>query len=292
MSETAVSHNAPVIAVDAPRVVIYCRVSTDDSGQTNETQERECRRYCESQGYMVLDVYRDERTGSNTNRDEWSNMINRIVMHEDVDYIVAYDQSRVTRGEDYENIRAKLAMFRCRFKFVKLDLDDETLAGKITHSVMMHVNSEENKVRNEKTRLGMQTRKDNGIHVGRPAVFMFSEDIPTAPKGRYQPPNPEDGVRGTLTATENYIYSFAREGRSIYYVAKTILGISYHTLVEEMRPRDPSDPTGRNKGTKDRYSIYMELYNRARGTAQAQREGSTEERVGNPTETVEERVVG
>ena len=291
MSEVVTNGQTSELPVDAPRVVIYCRVSTDDTGQTNETQERECRKYCESKGYRILDIYKDEKTGSTIDREGWSKMLNRIVMHEDVDYIVAFDQSRVTRGEDYENIRAKFAMFRCRFRFVKFDVDDQTFAGKVAHSVMMYVNNEENKVRNEKTRLGMQTRKDHGIHVGRPAKFMFSEDKELVPKGRYQKPDPDNGVRGTITATEDYIYSFAREGRSLYYVAQTILGINYHTLVQEMRPRDPDDPKCPNKGLKDRYSVYMDLYNRARGIETGQKEGSQAERVGDDPEITAERVV-
>lgn len=38
---------------DVYRVVLYARVSTDNKGQTNETQIRELKQYCNSHGYVI-----------------------------------------------------------------------------------------------------------------------------------------------------------------------------------------------------------------------------------------------
>ncbi|MFT0898177.1 recombinase family protein [Candidatus Methanoprimaticola sp. MG2] len=262
-------------------VVIYCRVSTDDKDQTNETQERVCREWCESKGWIVDEVYKDEVSGMTLDRKDFNRMLSRIMLRRDIDYIVSYDQSRITRGEDFADLRKNLSEFRCRFRFVRMDLDDSTMAGRIAQDVMTHVNNEENRVRNERTRLGMQTRKLQGKHVGHPAKVIFAEDKETAPDGRY--------VAGyTLIVTEPQIYSFAEMGYSLNFVASRILEINPHTLEWEMKLRDPSNPNCRNRGTKDRWSIYMTIYRKAIGA----NKGSSEQRVENTDDSDVQRVVG
>lgn len=264
------------------RAVIYCRVSTDDKDQTNDTQERVCREWCESKGFVILDVYRDEESGTTLDRPNFSRMLSRIMLSRDVDYIVAYDQSRITRGEDFNDLKKSLSEFRCRFRFVRLDLDDSTMVGKIAQDVMMHVNNEENIIRNERTRAGMQTRKlRDKQHLGRPARIVFVEDREGMLIGRVK-------ENYTILVTEDYIMSFARKGYSLNFVASKILHVSYHSLVREMRPRDPSDPKCRNTGTKDRYSEYARIL---KESTEGMSKGCVEQRVGNGAESVEQRVV-
>lgn len=261
-------------------VVIYCRVSTDDKDQTNDTQERVCRQWCEQQGMKILDVYRDEVSGTTLERPDFSRMFTRIMMKKDVDYIVAYDQSRITRSDNFDEIKEMFSTARCRFRFVNMDVDTDSLPGQIVSDIFSRVNTHENKVRNEKTHLGMETKKIAGYHVGRPAKFMFSEDIDDAPKGRYDPDS-------TKAYHEADIYAYASKGYSLYKLATKILGIDCKTLICEMRPRDPSDPKCRNKGTKDRYTPYMSLLRQYL----EQDKGCAGERVGNDPETTGERVV-
>ena len=44
-------------------VVLYARVSTDDKGQTNETQIRDMRAYCQRNNFIIADngtaIYQD-----------------------------------------------------------------------------------------------------------------------------------------------------------------------------------------------------------------------------------------
>ena len=94
--------------------------------------------------------------------------------------------------------------------------------------------------------------------------------------------------------------------------AAELIGVSANALVAEMKPREPNprrrlkkvakakakDPSYeikdtdyvyyyRFKGTKDRYTRYMTLYEEATGT----RKGVTSERAGNDRENTSERVV-
>lgn len=284
MTDNAPAQITPDDDADYIPVVIYCRVSTDDKDQTNETQERVCREWCENHGCTVLKVYRDEESGMTMDRPGWAMMVNRIINDRDVDYIVAYDQSRITRMENLSALRDNLKPYRCKFRFVKLDVDGESMVGKIVQDVFTHVNHEENKIRNEKTKLGMETRKIEGKHVGRPARFMFAEDIESKPDGCFK-----QGI--TVVISEKTLYDYARSGMTLNYVAKRILGVSPTSLVWEMKERDPSNPKNRYKGVKDRYTTYITLYNEAVSNGVEHCKGSELERVGNPDETTLERVV-
>jgi len=70
------------------------------------------------------------------------------------------------------------------------------------------------------------------------------------------------------------IFNFARAGKSLSFVAENILGMSTSAFIAELKKRE-DEPTirynkdgepveyYRYKGTKDRYSEYMRLYNDA-----------------------------
>lgn len=110
---------------------------------------------------------------------------------------------------------------------------------------------EEHKKRlSERVSMVLQSKKENGKHVGRPARFMFAEDVPAAPVGRVSD--------STIVRTEEQIYDYARNGFSLYYVAKD-LGIGYNVLIFEMKPMSPDNP--RFKGFKDRFSEYHRILN-------------------------------
>lgn len=97
----------------------------------------------------------------------------------------------------------------------------------------------------EKVTEVMKDKKGQGMHVGRPARFMFAEDVDSAPKGRVG--------KNTIIRTEEEIYGYARSGFSLYYVAKD-LNVGYNVLIFEMKKADPDNP--RFKGTKDRFTEY------------------------------------
>lgn len=279
MESVTTSQDSPSDVSDRKyRAVIYCRVSTNDSGQTTKTQERDCRKFCDDHGIDVLEVYKDEETGTTPYRDGFSKMLLRIQMQEDVDYVVAYDQSRITRGDDIKKLKALIEPHRCSFRFVRLDIDDSTVGGRIQQAVQTEINAEENRVRNEKTILGMQTRRDDGIHLGRPARVMFMEDKPDAPKGRYK-----EGT--TVPISEDQIFGYARKGYSLYFVAHEILEVPYNSLLNEMHLRDPSNPKCRYTGKKDRFTEYMTLYGAVRNV----HKGSAPQRVGNQPEIAPQR---
>lgn len=298
--------------------VIYARVSTDDSDQTVENQLPLCRDYCERLGYKIVGEYAEEHTGSTINRPKFLEMLGRLSLG-DVNFVVVYDQSRLTRSDepngDFKYVQKLINDRHALIRFVAYDIDPKSKAGRIITGFNSFTNSEYNEELSRKTTIGMQTRKaqgDFGTHVGHPAKIMFVEDIPTAPAGRFQEPDERRGIVGTKAITEEYLYSFARQGISLAQAAR-IIGVSPNTLVAEMKPREQNprrrlkkvaiakarDPDYqvketdyvsyyRFKGVKDRYTPYMTLYEDAIRT----RKGDTSERVGNDPENTSERGVG
>ena len=296
------------------RAVIYARVSTDDSDQSVENQLPLCRAWCERNGIVVDSEYYEDYTGSTLNRPKFREMLGRLDLG-GVTYVVAYDQSRLTRCKQTwgnfdkvkEIIHAKGAVVR----FVASDIDPQSEAGEVLSKFSDLNNARYNEEVSRKTTIGMQRRRAEGKHMGLPAAFMFAEDIESAPAGRYVKPDAEKGIIGTRTVTESYLMSLARDGVSLYKAAGYI-GVSVNALVAEMKPREQvphrrlkktaiakmKDPSYRVKesdyvwyyrfkGTKDRYSMYMALYEEAVGS----RKGCASERVGKCDGNGSERVV-
>lgn len=250
--------------LERKRAILYARVSTNDKGQTVDTQEREMRAYCKENNIEVVAYYSDEKTGTTVIRQGLMTALMHVRMSDiHIDYLMVYDQSRLTRDEATKDVKKQLEGTGCNIFYVATGKEsDDSAAGRIVESITDIMNAEEIRVLRAKTKMGMETRKLQGKHVARPAVFMFAEDVDKAPKGRCV--LQADGTHKTITKVlpEKTIYDYASMGYSYYYVAKKLIGISPNALYYEMLPN--THPRG--KGSKDRYSEYMRLYNNARGS--------------------------
>ena len=290
--------------------IIYARVSTNDHGQRVDTQERDLRDYCARKGLNVVAYFYDEgETGSHMVRPGISQALMHVISNPPVHWVVAWDTSRITRGQELDMLQNALRPYGCQVRFAKDDLDPNSLGAQVIHSIDGVFDSEENKVRREKTKNGMKTRKMDGVHCGRPAVFMFEEDLEDAPEGRYMPEHVNkkgQKVPATKVITESQFYNWAKEGYSLSYVAKRFLGVSKSALIAEIMPREEIPekrlrkyakykkfPTEsdyievyRFKGKKDRYTPYKTLYEQAIN----ERKGLSSETVGKTSEIGSERV--
>lgn len=246
--------------IEGFNAVLYARVSTTNHDQTTETQVREMKKWCEAKGVNILAVYEEQITGTKLERPQFMMMIGRIMMG-GVQILLAYDQSRLTRDEKLETIQNMISSTGCQIRFVTNDGDPEDVGVKVTNAVKQIFDKEEIRVLRAKTKMGMETRKLQGMHVARPAVFMFAEDVDSAPKGRCILQADENHKTVTKVLPENTIYEYARQGLSYYYIATKLLGISPNVLYYEMRTKE-MDPRGR--GTKDRYTEFMRLYEDAK----------------------------
>ncbi len=261
--------------------VLYARVSTNDKGQTNETQKHLMKEWCERNEVNIDGIYEDEMTGTTLQRPGFSQMILRILTPPyNINILLAYDASRLTRDKKLDEIQSIIKPAGCVVRLVNNDIDPDSFEGDLVNAVTQRIDKRENDVRKAKTKMRMDELKRDHKHVGRPAAFMFTEDIESAPEGRFRKGK-------TKTGTEEYILSFAKQGLSINYVATHILGVDPNSLVHEMRMANPDDPKCRDKGIVDRWTPYMTLYREARKTGK----GSDGERVENPSENDGERVI-
>lgn len=275
------------------KAVLYARVSTNDKGQTNETQIREMKRWCKEKGVVIIPkdkeniAFADEQTGTNLDRPNFQLMLGKIVSLADtsarVDFVLAYDQSRLTRDAKYEDIKKKLDPFGCKIRFVTMDGDPDDIGMQISNAVQGLMNKREVETIRAKTKLALETRKLAGKHVSRPASFMFAEDVLTAPKGRCN--ITDDKKIKTVVVPEETVYGYARAGLSMRTTAH-LIGVSPSVFIYEMKLADPNDPKHRNKGRIDRYTKYNELYEYALRV----RKGECSETVGNGGEKCSETV--
>lgn len=213
----------------------YCRVSTKSNtdneldGQTCETQARDIRKWAESRGVIIEEIYEDSGiSGAVFPRPGISQALMHIQTHR-TPLLLVYDQSRLTReGSEHLSIIQGMIRGIAVIKFTSIDLDLNNLGGKIYSAIKTVTDSEERAILSVRTMKGMETRKVAGIHIGRPARFMFREDVETAPKGLYKA-----GV--TVTLSKRVLMSYADAGASIRHVATHELGITPPTLLKALR---------------------------------------------------------
>lgn len=193
----------------------YARVSTD-KGQTVETQKRLIMEWAESKGVTIKAIYADEGiSGATFPRPELSQAIVDIQVNH-IPILVCYDQSRLTRDgfDDLPIIKKMLG--ECVIRYTTLDLNPDDLGAKIMSAIKTVTDSEERKTLSDRTKEGMDTRKREGKHIGRPAEFMFREDIVSAPTGKFK-------AGRTLTMSKRELMEYANAGHSLRYVCKTVL---------------------------------------------------------------------
>ena len=209
-------------------VVLYARVSTDDKGQTNETQIRDMRAYCQRNGFIIADngtaIYQDEQTGKNDKRPGFREMKGRI-SEGDIDYVVARNQDRISREPvDYQNFIDYAKTFRVRVRYVDNSATPETVDGVILDSVQSGLAKADNMKRSSTTKAGMYTAKLKGIHCGRPIRFCWSDEI-LQNEARIQ----SEGENRTVIQSVETILDGARQGMTVSEVARTI-GVSRPTM--------------------------------------------------------------
>lgn len=149
-----------------PGAVIYCRVSTKEQTQnlSLSTQERQCRMYCEQNGFSVERVFIEEgESAKTTNRPQFQNLLLYCRQHKkEVDYVVVYSLSRFSRHTmDHHEVKALLSSFGVRLRSATEPID-ESSSGKFMESMFAAVSQLDNDVRSERTVAGMKAAAEQG----------------------------------------------------------------------------------------------------------------------------------
>ena len=176
----------------------YVRVSTEK--QSAERQERQL------EEYGIGEIYSDTGTGSNTDRDGFQDLIQKIESG-DVEEVVAVSVTRISRSmtdlfrlieEHFEPTDTKLTLLND-------PLDYDPQAGKMAEIMfkMLSMMSEmEREMTRERVRRGVHNAIEKGKHVGRPpAGFEVVEDGDD--KGSLVPAENYDIVAQTLSLVDD-----------------------------------------------------------------------------------------
>lgn len=265
------------------KLVLYARVSTDDTGQTTETQRVAMENFCKTYGHEIVEYISEEMSASSLDRPGLLKAMS-YCMFSRADGLLAYDPSRITRNNDINFVVNKISPGKLLF-VTSGEYNPDNSNQEMIQSIIGAVDKNENKVRREKSRMGIATRKREGFYHGRPAVFMFEEDLKGALKGRYMGEHTKkDGtvVPATKVITESQFYGWAKEGYSLTYVARVFLNVPTSVLIAEIKLKESEPkmrvrkyarsipveqrtekdyiPVYKFKGVKDRYTPYMTFY--------------------------------
>ncbi len=146
--------------------VIYCRVSTKEQAQNLSlaVQERECRSYCQRQGFHVDKVFVEEGESAKTvNRREFQKMLLYCGENKKkIGYVVVYALSRFSRHTtDHHQVRALLSGFGVRLRSATEPID-ESSSGQFIETMISAVAQFDNDQRSERTVAGMKAATEAG----------------------------------------------------------------------------------------------------------------------------------
>ncbi|QMT16250.1 recombinase family protein [Planococcus maritimus] len=194
------------------RALVYCRVSTtkDEQETSLERQEEELLSFAFEQGYLVEEVYSDQYSGYEMDREGLLEMLNQV-KNDKVDAVFIQDETRLGRGH------ARIALLHVMKKYevdvytlsdhgpIALnDMDDMVL------EILAVVEEYQRKIHNAKIKRGMKRAVENGYKPERNL------------KGKGNP----DG-RERLELPVDQIVSLKASGLTFQEIAVTLQGFGY-----------------------------------------------------------------
>jgi len=151
--------------VEKKKAAIYCRVSTYDqsTGEYSSLsgQEDLLKRYCETQGWEIFDIYKDSVSGSNLEREQ----LQRIMLDaEDKKFqvLLATKLDRISRSVyDFLNLDNKLRELGIDIVIATQNIDTTTPTGKMQRTILLAFAEFERDMIAERTRekLFLQAQK-------------------------------------------------------------------------------------------------------------------------------------
>ncbi len=154
------------------KAILYCRVSSDEQakGGSLKYQEDALRRYCESNGIEVVDVYREDYSAKTFNRPDM-NTICKKYLHKhkevDADALLVLRWNRFTReaSEGWEYI-SKFKKYGIEVNAVEEHLDFNVSESKIMLSVYLTMAEVDNDKRSTATKDGIHQALKEGKCAG------------------------------------------------------------------------------------------------------------------------------
>ena len=149
------------------RVSLYARVSTDDKGQDPETQMDIIRDIAKRRGYEIEGEYIDFASGKDANRPQWKVIMTKVENNE-IDGVMALRLDRVMRS--VKHLCSTIEMMEkhdVRLIFSDMEFDPKNPNSALTINILSSIAEWERQIIGQRTREGLNHRKNNGATLGR-----------------------------------------------------------------------------------------------------------------------------
>jgi len=153
------------------RVALYLRVSTDDRGQSLDTQRLPLRDFCQAQGWSDVTEYADEASAADMRgRTAWRRLLHDAAKRR-VDLILVWRLDRAFRSvREAANTLEDLRHWRVGLRsYQEPWLDTTSPFGEALYYITVAYAQLERGILAERVKAGMDRARRQGRHVGRPA---------------------------------------------------------------------------------------------------------------------------
>ena len=160
------------------RVALYARVSTQNKGQSNETQLRELRQYSDQRGWQIAGEYLDSGiSGAKDSRPELDRLMGDALKRR-FDLVCVWKFDRFARSTSHL-LRALETFNSLGIEFCSFSeqLDTSLPTGKMVFTVLGAVAELERSLIAERVRAGLRNARAKGKLLGRPTIHVAAADI-------------------------------------------------------------------------------------------------------------------
>lgn len=155
------------------KVAIYARVSTSDKNQDPENQLRQLRRYCESQGWQIVDEYVDHASGTKSDRIEFNRMF-QAASRSTFDIVLFWSLDRFSREGIVKTLQRlnDLAHYGIKYRSLQEPYIDTTHPfGDLLAAFVAKIAEMERQRICERVKAGLQKARAQGKRLGRPKLI-------------------------------------------------------------------------------------------------------------------------
>lgn len=152
------------------RVGIYLRMSTNDKGQTVETQRLPLEEFCSASGHTIVGTWSDESSATNLKaRIGWRGMLEAASQRK-FDLLIVYRLDRAFRSvPEAASTLERLRGWGIGFRSLQESWIDTTSPfGEALYYITAAYASLERGILRERVRAGMERARKQGKHLGRP----------------------------------------------------------------------------------------------------------------------------
>ena len=160
------------------RAAIYARVSTRDGRQEIQNQLRQLRRFCETQGWPVIDEYIDQASGKSADRDQFKRLFLDASQRR-FDVVVFWALDRFSREGALETLLRlrRLSEYGVKYRSLTEPFLDSTngIVAEIMTPLLATLARQERVRLSERTRAGLERARAEGKRLGRPRLVVNRE---------------------------------------------------------------------------------------------------------------------